>query len=539
MTARLRSRQIVAAGLLVACADCADAGWPDEPPDVRQSESGLTSDVGTLRWFVLEVADSPGGHPDYSDQQTFLHLANTNPVAVVARAIFRGAGGTGQRDIVLPASSRTSVPFSATELGLPRGFYAGELHSRTPGREIQVSATLFNGTSPGFGVTFWEASKAFNGATEPRTSWYFGEGGAFGIFPPIGGPVFDHWYIVHNPNAFPISVSTELYADMVDHGNKNQSHFDAGHAVAANSRLAFNPYFELPGGVALGSRAARISCSAPCFAQVIMNQLRGVPGRRPNTQSALGASLATSWHVIGIPTAQVWQHRIYILNPFNASNTITATYRNAAGAVLSSSSFAIPPLRRVGYDLNSLNRWDDLSFRPLAQAPQGLGGGDLSLQITSTHGIALTKIAYWSRDFSWSEGASTTGHSQGGSRVILPGGNTGNGANAFQNFTQVMHVGEPGTSGTNVWATVLTPGGPCVTRRHVGFLNPKGILQVVNGACPGYVGDFATVFESDGPPIIAESTNLLAPDSVSGIPWRSGDAVEGLVYAGGTAPVQP
>lgn len=512
-----------------------DPASPDPAPTVGVASSALQSPFGTLRWFVLEVADSPGGHPDYKDQTTFVHLLNTNPVPVEIQANFTGDGGSWSHVRTLPASSRTSASL-ADMGGFQRRFNTGEFFSRTAGREIQVSATLFNNAV--FGPQFWEASKALNGATDPRANWYFGEGGAFGVFPPIGGPVFDHWYVAYNPNPFPITVSYELYADEKDHGNTNGSHFGPGRQVGANSRVAFNPYFDLPGGVQLGSRAARIACSSPCFSQVIMNQLNGVPGRRPNTQSALGSNLANTWYVIGIPTTSLWQNRVYILNPFGVPNPITVTYRNAAGTVLSSSSYAIPPGRRIGYDLNGTT-WDDGSARPLAQAPQNRGGGDLSLEITATHPIALTKIQYWSRNFSWSEGASTTGHSQGGSRVVIPGGNTGNGVHSFSNFTRVMHVGPVGTSGTNVWATVLTPSGPCTTRRFVGFLNPRGILEVVNGACPGYVGDFATVFESDGPPIIAESTNLLSPDSVAGIPWRSGDAVEGLIYTGGTAPVQP
>jgi hypothetical protein len=47
------------------------------------------------------------------------------------------------------------------------------------------------------------------------------------------------------------------------------------------------------------------------------------------------------------------------------------------------------------------------------------------------------------------------------------------------------------------------------------------------------------VFESYGPPIIAESMNLLSPDPSGVSQWRSGDAVEGLVYDGDTAPIQP
>lgn len=536
MSARLRARIVFPAALLVVCAHCATPVGLEDSPGVSQTESPLVSPFGTQRWFLLEVADSPGGHPDYKDQQSFLHFANTNPVHVTVQAIFQGDGGNWTHQVTLPPSSRTSVSFAAMG-GFQRRFNAGELYSMTPGREIQVSSTVFNNAVSG--PNFWEASKAVNGATQARTEWYFGEGGAFGIYPPIGGPVFDHWYVVYNPNPFPIAVASEFYADEKDHGNTHGSYFGPGHQVAANSRLAFNPYFELPGGIQLGSRATRISCSSPCFTQLIMNQLSGVPGRRPNSQSALGSAVATTWFVIGIPTTPVWQHRIYIVNPSGAANPITVTYRNAAGTSLGTSSYAIPPHRRISYDLNAAT-WDDGSPRPLAAAPQGRGGGDLSLEITATHPIALTKIAYWSRGFDWSEGASTTGHSQGGSRVIVPGGNTGSGSNSFSNLTQVMHVGAVGTSATSVWATVLTPGGPCATRAWVGALNPRGILQVANTACPGYVGDFATVFESDGPPIIAESTNLLSPDAGPVTPWRSGDAVEGIVYNGGAAaPIQP
>jgi hypothetical protein len=524
----------------------------EDPPKESSTGRDLISDLGTLRWFLLEVADSPGGHPDYSDQQTFIHVANTNPFTVTVRSIFRGPGGVGQRDFNVGPGSRLSVPFVASQVPrvdlpgqvLPPGFYTAELHSRSPGGEIQVSSTVFNGATPPFGQRFWDASKAVNGATLPRRDWYFGEGGAFAPFPPIGGPVFDHWYIVYNPNPFSIVASAELYPDKIDNGGRPQSQFTRSYSVPPNGRLAFNPHADFV-GLNIGSRAARINCTQDCFAQVIMNQLRNVGVRRPNSQSTLGSAPAKNWYVVGIPTQQVWQHRIYILNPTNQDIRIEATYYNSAGTPISRSRETIPALNRIGYDLNETTF--DAGFpRELAQAPQGLGGGNLSLQITAnpdnipgrTEAIVLTKIQYWSRNGAWSEGASTTGHSRGGSRVIIPGGNTGNGTDTFTNLTQVMHVGDVGSAATNVWATVLTPGGNC-GRRHVGVLNPKGVLQVAGGACPGHVGELATMFESDGPPIIAESTNLLSPDlSGNGTPWRSGDAAEGIVYVGGT-PIQP
>lgn len=524
--------------LVLACAGCGELAQPPDPPTQSDTQSVLVSSVGTVRWFVLEVADGSNPGTPYINQQTYLHVANANPNAVRVQANFQGDGGSWSAMFGVPAMSRVSK--SVAELnGAGSHFNTAELYSLDAGNEIRVSATEFSDST--FGPSFWEASMAVNGATDPRNDWYFGEGGAYGIYPPIGGPVFDHRYIVYNPNPFPISVNYQLYPDEIDHGNLDQIYPDPvhtipSHVVAPSGRLVFNPYAELAPGVALGSRAAVVHCSSPCFSQMVMSQLPNVPGRRPNLQSSLGSSPAVSWNVIGIAT-QAWQNRIYIVNPNGVPSTITAVYYNAAGVPISVSSHTIKALHRIGYDLNATT-WDDGSGRDLAQAPQGLDGGSLSLQLTATAPIALTKITYWGRDFDWSEGASTTSHSQGGFRVILPGGNTGGGSNPFSNLTQVMNVGG---AGTTIRATVLTPGGPCAVAQPIGFLNPHGVLQVTNSACPGYLGNFATVFDSDSSPIVAESTNLLGPDSVPDTRWRSGDAVEGLIFSTATSsvPIQP
>lgn len=522
---RITARLSTAALGLAALAHCTPGDNLSPPPDTDALAAQVTSPYGTLKWFFPEGGHTVGGYLEYHSFQTYYHFTNPSPVSVTVEAYFQGDAGAWTHWLTLPPQSRTSVPFSSMSGGRT-GFHAAELYSATPGREIQVSSTMFNNSFEGY---VWESSKAVNGATEARTSWAFGEGGAYGVF--AGRPVFDHYYVVYNPNPYAISMTAQHLPDQFDNGGVGAV-TDPARTVPARSRLAFNPYTGVAPWPQLHSRGTRVTCSGPCVAQMTMYQVSGVPGRKPNTQSALGSSPATTWYVIGIPTGGSWQNRIYVLNTAAASNPITLTYRNAAGAVLSQTGHTIPPEHRISYDLNSFNPGQPPGLAP---APQGRDGSDLSLEISAPYPIAITKIMYWARDFNWNEGASTTGHAVGGSRVVIPGGNHGGG---FHNYVQVMNVGG---SGTTVYATNLWPGGNQVTpRRAVGYLNPKGMLQLDASAYLPGTGDFSTILETDGPPIIAESSTFFGWDADEPhLLWRTGDSVEGLIYNAGAGPYQP
>jgi hypothetical protein len=475
-------------------------------------------------WYFPEGGETVGGPTaDYHDFQTYYHFANPNPTPVTVAAYFQGDAGAWNTSFVLPASSRTSVWFH--DVGGGRlGFAGAEFTSATPGAELQVSSTMFNNSFEGH---TWEASKAVNGANEPHTQWAFGEGGIYSQ-AAAGVPAFDHIYAIYNPNPVPSTLSVTFYPDEFDNGRTTPLTFQLGQ-VAGHSRMTFNPFGWSP---ALRAESAIVSCAPACVAQMTMYE-RNI-GRHPNTQSALGAQLAKQWYLVNIPTGASWEPRIYLFNPSPVANHITLHYRNGAGADLQVTTYELEPWRRISYDLTE---WKDprLTIPP---APAGYAGGNLSLEIDAEQPIALTKILYWAAEgpnVAWNEGASTTAHSQGGHRIVFPGGNVGGG---FSNYIQVMNIG---AAATNVWVTTYRDGGIAMVAKHqVGTLNPGGMMQFDASAYINPAGNFSTVVETDYQPnqaLVGESANYFDYTGPTDL-WRSGDAVEAIVYNGAT-PIAP
>ena len=56
----------------------------------------------------------------------------------------------------------------------------------------------------------------------------------------------------------------------------------------------------------------------------------------------------------------------------------------------------------------------------------------------------------------------------------------------------------------------------------------------------GRVGDFATIIESDEPPLVGEQSSFSSWDSDEpNLLWYAGDSVEGLIYNEPAGPIQP
>jgi hypothetical protein len=299
--------------------------------------------------------------------------------------------------------------------------------------------------------------------------------------------------------------------------------------VPRRSRLAFKPFDSFAAGASAQVRAAHVNCSQPCVAQLTMRQRSGIAERKTSSQSALGSEERTSWYFVGVPTSENWHPRLYFFNTSGAANELRLTYRNGAGVQIGGQE-VIPIAAGLRYSY-------DVRLELMAHNPGALNkDGDLSLQVDARFPMVVTKILYWPfGGHRWVEGASTTGHSRGGTKVVFPGGNVGGG---FNNYVQLMNIGD---APTNVWATLYRPpgsGGPSVF--FLGSVPAKGMRQLDASSYPGLSGDFATKLETDGGRIIAESSTYF---QFTGAPllWRAGDAVEGVVYetAASQAPLQP
>jgi hypothetical protein len=504
----------IAMMVLVHCA-------PPDKTDVHESQTSssvMLSPASTVKWFVAEGGTTIGGFSDYHDFKTFYNFANTNNTTVQVMAHFSGETGAWDQAFSLAPNSRTTREFF--ELTGRRGFHSAEFYSNTPGQEIQVSATTFN---DGFDPVSGAASSAVNGSTEVRTQWRFGEGGAYGWVTPL--PVFDNWFVVYNPNGTPIQVSGDFRTDDI---NPLPPMFLAPVGVAAQSRFSFKPFDTLATGNAAQVRSATITCSQPCVAQLVMRQRSGIGTRETSSQTALGSQERFDWYFVGIPTSANWEPRLYMFNPGGATSDVTMTYYSGAGAPFGAAqTIHIPPQSRHSYDIH-----DELEDNNPSALNQD---GNICLHVHATQPIAATKILYWPYGGDrWSEGASTTGHSQGGTHVIVPGGNVGGG---FNNYVQLMNVG--GTP-TNVSVTIYRPSPIPPATYSLGSVPANGMRQLDASSYPGLDGDFTTKLDTDGGKIIAESSTY---SLFTGPPllWRAGDAVEGIVYDPGVSsfPIQP
>jgi hypothetical protein len=512
-------RMLCIAIVLIAFPHCAP---PEDvtPTEFSASSAVMLSPASTVKWFFPEGGSTPGGIPDYHHFQTFYHFANTNNALVTVIAHFQGEAGEWDQSFQLQPNTRTTFEF--TQLTGRSGFHSAEFYSNT-GPEIQVASTMVN---DGFDGPFWSASKAVNGSSEVRTTWSFGEGGAYAWTDPAH-PVFDNWFLVYNPNGADIDVWGSFHAEDVD---PRPAINHPTMRVGRRSRLAFKPFSSFAEGSNAQVRSAHIHCSQPCVAQLIMHQRREIGTRQTNTQSALGSAASEqkkTWYFVGVPTSANWHPRLYFFNVTNAWNLLKLTYRSGAGTQIGGvHDVWVPPGLRHSYDIrNELAAWN----------PGALDrDGDLSLQIDASSPMVVNKILYWPfGGHRWSEGATTTGHSAGGTRVVFPGGTVGGG---WSNYIQLRNVS---STATNVWATVYRehPHAPFV--HFVGNV-PAHAMRQLDASAYGFQGNFATKLETDGGKIIAESSTYL---HFTGGPqlWHTGDAVEGIVYDPGVGPypIQP
>jgi hypothetical protein len=250
--------------------------------------------------------------------------------------------------------------------------------------------------------------------------------------------------------------------------------------------------------------------------------------RQTNSQSALGSQPNNSWYFVGVPTSDNWEPRLYMFNPASVPIQVELSYYRDDGEQLGDPQVInIPAGARHTYDVHDEVHDHNPSARDM--------DGHICLHVYATRPITVTKILYWPYGGGrWSEGASTTGHSQGGTRVILPGGNVGGG---FSNFVQLMNVG---ITPTRVSATLYRPGVIAPATYDLGIVPPNGMRQLDASSYPGLDGNFATKLETDGGKIIAESSTYF---QYTGLPllWRAGDAVEGIVYesSGSRDPIEP
>lgn len=494
-----------------AFAHCAEPGEPVE--DGAAESSVLIPGVpGTHKWFIPEGGTTLGeGFPDYEHFTTYYHFVNLNSGPVTVQAYFQGEAGAWTQSLpVIPGNSRITHEFH--QLTGQYGFHAAEFYSTTPHAEIRVSASRYN---DGFDPEFWSASTAVNGASEARTSWFFGEGGAYAFLDHR--PVFDNWFAVFNPHPAWSRVTATFYMDMGGTGTPETRVYD----IAPRSRVAFNPFPTESEATVAQVRSARLDCTLSCVAQLTMYQRQFTAGRRTNTQSTFGSQLPTpaiespgvyKWHVVGIPTDNAWHPRIYFFNPSTGNATIDLTYRDAQGQSLYWSVLGLPALRRLTYDLQE---------HPIPAIPDKLGG-DISLEINSNQPIVLTKILYWPLGgHIWTEGANTTGHSVGGRRIVFPGGHTGAGAGGHYAYIQVMNVE---TSPVVIEARFIRAGSPTLSAART--LLGKGMTEFDVKAMFGDIGDFSVVIDviSGGGKIVGEAANYF------GLPWRAGSTVEGIVY---------
>jgi hypothetical protein len=221
-----------------------------------------------------------------------------------------------------------------------------------------------------------------------------------------------------------------------------------------------------------------------------------------------------------------------MFNPGTVTSDVTMTYYAGNGGQIGApQAVQVLPQSRHAYDVH-----DEVSAHNPAALNQD---GNICLHVHATQPIATTKILYWPYGGDrWSEGASTTGHRQGGRYVIFPGGNIGGG---FNNYVQIMNVGSTATS---VSVALYRPSGITVTPPAVN-IPANGMVQLDASsyrAPDGTLldGDFTTMLQAGpGGKIIAESSTYF---QYTGPPllWRAGDAVEGIVYDDGMAyPIQP
>jgi hypothetical protein len=489
---------------------------PDEAPpgESTATASVMLSPQQTVKWFFPEGGGTSGGFSDYRDFRTYYNFANTNPNPVTVFAHFQGDSGAWDQTFVLPANARTTHDFQTLTGRL--GFHSAEFHSMNQGQEIQVASTMFN---DGFDPPFWAASKAVNGSSEVRTRWSFGEGGAFAFIDPAH-PVFDNWFVVYNPHDVSITTQGLFYSE-----DGTAAIAGPVQSVAPHSRLAFNPFSTFAAAQVAQTRSAHIDCSLPCAAQLTMYQRQQIAGRQTNTQSALGSQAATKWYLVGIPSDANWHPRMYFFNTSPTQGTwMWLRYRNASGTFLHEAAYWIAPLRRWSYDLRGVHL--GIPGSPV------LDRTDLSLEVTSEQPIAVTKILYWPNGgHLWSEGASTTGHAVGGTRVVFPGGNVGGG---HSNYIQVMNTSDVPTT---VRATFYRPAGLGSFAFDLAPIPAKGTRQI-DAVALGIDGDFTTVLTS-GQPIIAEQAGYFGWTGGPQL-WRAGTAIEGIVYQAGSAyPTQP
>jgi hypothetical protein len=503
--------------VLMAFTQCVNPESIGGETTASHTQTVMLSPSNTLRWFFPQGGRTSGANaedrPDHHSFQTFYHFVNTHADPVEVEARFQGPAGTWTQTFVVPGNRRTTRAFSDFTGNL--GFYAAEFHSRNPGREIQVSSTIFN---DGFDEPFWKTSTAVNGATEARMQWYFGEGGAYAHLAP-GTPVFDNVFAVYNPQDHWVQAQPFFYPEDPAHS------IVAGEArwIPPRSRLEFQPFPGFNEALAIQVRSAIVNCTSPCIAQLTMYQRRNVGVRKTNTQSAFGSQIAHDWYIVGIPSSDAWHPRMYFFNPGGQSTPLRLTYRNAAGSPLHEWTYNLPANRRISYDLREIH---------LAIGSQVVnrGGDDLSLEIHADLPIALTKILYWPYGgHLWGEGATTTGHSKGGNRVVFPGGHGGGGHN---NYIQIRNL-----ETFAVTVTVTAYRTTNIPIEHSLVIPASGMRQI-DASIYGEIGDFATRLVATGR-IIAESANNFG---WTGGPllWHAGESVEGIVYEpGNTFPTQP
>jgi hypothetical protein len=238
----------------------------------------------------------------------------------------------------------------------------------------------------------WIGGTATLGATSPAPTWVFAEGAQ--------GPGFDTFYLLQNPNPFPIVVNG---AFATDSGGYTQRAF----TVAANSR--FTVYLNAVVGQAGGVTANFGSNQGNFIAE---RSIYWGAGRVEGTNTVGATAFAREWHFPEGVTSGQFETFLLLGNFTGIPSTVWVTlYVEGIGRfTVSQLPVAVPFVGRVTVHMNT--------FLSQVESVEGLAPGTLrnrpfSYKVNVIEGgpIVAEQAVYWQRDGSnfWRGGSATLG----------------------------------------------------------------------------------------------------------------------------------
>jgi hypothetical protein len=351
-------------------------------PNLEGSTGAEATKTPWTRWYFAE--GSRGGELFHN----FFLVFNPNQQPTTATFTFSRADGVNvTKSYTVPAQRRLTLNANdVAEL-------AGKDFSTTIDTASGVVAEramywhLLNSPDP-----TWIGGTATLGATGPQSAWVFAEGAA--------APGFDTFYLLQNPNPFPITVRGHF---AIDGGGYTEQTYQVG----ANAR--FTVYLNAVVGQ-VGGVAADFGSTQGNF--IAERSIYWGAGRVEGTNVVGATAFTKEWHFPEGATSGQFETFLLMGNFSGIPSTVWITlYVEGIGRfTVSQLPVAVPDIGRVTIYMNN--------FLSQVEAVEGLAPGTLrnrafsyKVNVVSGGPIVAEQAVYWQRDGSnfWRGGSATLG----------------------------------------------------------------------------------------------------------------------------------